>query len=67
MKKQPQPEEIIVKEAMERLNLSKEGVIWAINHGHLTARKADAPSPYWLIAVDDKFLAKQEKRGQSSN
>jgi hypothetical protein len=65
MKQQPQPEEITAMEAAQRLNLTRVGVIWAIKHGHLTARKADAPSPYWLIAIDAKFLAKEKKRSQS--
>ena len=65
MKKQPQPEEITAVKAAQRLHLSREGVIWAIKHGHLTARKADAPVQYWLITIDDKFLAKEKARSQS--
>jgi hypothetical protein len=65
MKQQPQPEEIIVTKAIERLNLSREGVIWNIKHGHLTAHKSNTPLPYWLIAIDDKFLALEKKRSQS--
>jgi len=65
MKHQPQPEEITAMEAAKRLNLSRAGVIWLIKHNGLTARKADAPSPYWLVAIDDKFLAKEKKRSQS--
>jgi hypothetical protein len=64
MKKKTTPEEITAKAAMVRLNLSREGVIWAIKHGHLTAHKAEAPTPYWLITIDDKFLAKEQKRAQ---
>jgi hypothetical protein len=59
------PEEITVRAAMVRLNLSKEGVIWDITHGHLTARKADAPIHYWLITIDDKFLAIEKRRNQA--
>jgi hypothetical protein len=65
MKKQPKPQEITVTDAMPRLKLSREGVIWAIKHDHLTARKSDTPLPYWLISIDEKFLAKEKARSQS--
>jgi hypothetical protein len=67
MKTKAQPQEVTVTEAMNRLHLSREGVIWAIKHDHLTARKSETPLPYWLIAIDDKFLVKEKARSQSGN
>jgi hypothetical protein len=58
-------EEITATQAMDRLHLTRKGVIYLIDHQKLTARLADAPKPYYLIAVDDKFLSEEKQRSQA--
>jgi hypothetical protein len=59
------PQEITATQAGERLHLSRSYVIRTIKRGELTARLVtEAPRPYWLITIDDKFLAKEKERAQ---
>jgi hypothetical protein len=63
MKKQP-IEEIYTKIAMERLHLTRKAVLDQVKAGKLNGRLMEAPRPYYLIAVDSKFLAEEQKRAQ---
>lgn len=59
-------EEITALAAAGRLHLDRSNVIKSIKRGELTARLViDVPLPYWLIAIDEKFLAKEKTRSQS--
>jgi hypothetical protein len=63
-----QHEEILAVIAAERLNLDRSNVLKMIKRDELTARLVtEAPRPYYLIAVDDKFLAEEKARNQSRN
>lgn len=60
----PPVAEILVKQAEPRLRKSNKGVHLMIESGRLTARLVtEAPRPYYLIAIDEKFLA-EEKAAQ---
>jgi len=51
-------EQITVKEATMRLHVDKRTVHHMIERKDLNARMVtEAPRPYYLITVDDKFLA----------
>lgn len=61
-------EEITALAAAGRLHLDRSNVIKSIKRGELTARLVtEAPRPYWLVLIDDKFLAKEKTRNQSLN
>jgi hypothetical protein len=67
MKEQP-PEEITATAAAERLNMTKRNVILMIHSEKLTARLvSEAPRPYFMVEVDDKFIAEEKARSQSAN
>jgi hypothetical protein len=67
MKKQ-QFEIITAKTAAERLHMDRTMVLRKIKKGKLTARLVtEAPRPYWLITVDDKFLAIEKERAQPAS
>jgi hypothetical protein len=67
MKQQP-IEEITATAAAERLNLTKRSVIRMIHSEALTARLVtNAPRPYFMVEVDDKFIAEEKARSQSAN
>lgn len=57
-------EEITTTVAMERLHLTRKQVTNLIHAGKLNARLQDAPSPYFLIRVDSKFLEEEKRRSQ---
>jgi hypothetical protein len=65
MKKQI--EEITAKAAAERLHMTKRNVILMIHSDALNARLvSEAPRPYFLIAVDDTFLAEEVARNEKA-
>jgi hypothetical protein len=60
-----QIEEITAKQAAERLHITSRSVRRMIERGALNARLvSEAPLPYNLISVDEKFLAEEEERNQ---
>lgn len=67
MKEQP-IEEITAKVAAERLHLDPRSIHRMIDRDALNARLVtEAPRPYYLVAVDEKFIEEQKKRDQSAN
>jgi hypothetical protein len=67
MKQQPL-EEITAKAAAERLHLDTRSIHRMIYRDALNARMVtEAPRPYYLVAVDEKFIEEQKKRDQSVN
>jgi hypothetical protein len=61
-------EEITALKASERLNIDRTNVLRMIKRGDLNGRlNTEAPQSYWLISVDDKFLAQEKARSQSLN
>lgn len=67
MSKKLRFEEITAMKAAERLHIDRSNVLRMIRSGKLTARLADSPRPYYMIAVDDTFLAEEKARSQSKD
>jgi hypothetical protein len=62
-----QTEEITAKKASMRLHMTPRSVNRMIERGALNARLvSEAPRPYYLIAVDDKFLAEEAARNEKA-
>jgi hypothetical protein len=62
-----QIEEITAKAAADRLHMTSRSVRRMIERGALNARLvSEAPLPYNLIAVDDKFLAEEAARNEKA-
>jgi hypothetical protein len=60
-------EEITSIAAAERLHLTRKSVHRMIERGAINARMVtEAPKPYYLIAVDDKFLAEEAARNEKA-
>jgi hypothetical protein len=58
--------EITAKAAAERLQVNRRSVLKMIARNALTARLVtEAPRPYWLVAVDAKFLSEEKRRTQA--
>ena len=67
MKQKPLAE-ITAKAAAERLHLDRRNVLRLIKRDGLTARLVtEAPRPYYLVSIDDKFIAEEKARNQSVN
>ena len=62
-----QIEEITATNAAKRLHLHRTSVVRMIYREALNARLvSEAPRPYYLIAVDDKFLAEEISRNEKA-
>jgi hypothetical protein len=62
-----QIEEITATKAAERLHMTSKGVRLMLERGALNGRLvSEAPRPYYLIAVDDKFLAEEVSRNEKA-
>jgi hypothetical protein len=59
--------EITAIAAAKRLHLTRKSVHRMIERNALNARMVtEAPRPYYLIAVDDKFLAEEAARNEKA-
>ena len=67
MKQQPL-EEITAKAAAERLHLDPRSIHRMIDRDALTARLVtEAPRPYYLVSIDDKFIEEEKARNQPAS
>lgn len=61
-------DEITAVNAAKRLHIDRRNILRMIKRGELNARLVtDVPRPFYLISVDDKFLAEEKTRDQAKS